>query len=198
MSLRVKPETAPDQNNWSRTKITCDFCPVDHNPCRTILEILVRPDWNRLDQNSGDRPPDYCTVLLMVPSWKDFPTGGHWKRSRAETSAVPSHMFSSRLEAVWGHHGLRALATHGPSEFLYFYALVTQLPFSELRSTVICVEITIRSVFACLVDLEATKACSTLKWTRNIYMHTACYVYMYSASHAYHSALAQVVLPYFC
>ena len=29
----------------------------------------------------------------------------------------------------------------------YFYALVTQLPISDLRSTVICVEVTIRSVF---------------------------------------------------
>ena len=31
--------------------------------------------------------------------------------------------------------------------------------------------------------------------TRDIYMHTACHIYMYSASRAYHSALAQVVLP---
>ena len=38
-----------------------------------------------------------------------------------------------------------ALATHGPRG--YFYALVTQLPISDLRSTVICVEVTIRSVF---------------------------------------------------
>ena len=70
-----------------------------------------------------------------------------------------------------------------------------QLPFPDLRSTVICVEVTIRSVFACLVDSEAKKACSTLKRTRDIYMHTACYIYTYSASCTYHSALAQVVLP---
>ena len=38
-----------------------------------------------------------------------------------------------------------ALATQGPRG--YFYALVTQLPISDLRSTVICVEVTIRSVF---------------------------------------------------
>ena len=60
--------------------------------------------------------------------------------------------FSSRLEAVWGRHGLglsidytAALATHGPRA--YFYALVTQLPISDLRSIVICVKVTIRSVF---------------------------------------------------
>ena len=29
----------------------------------------------------------------------------------------------------------------------HFYALVAQLPISDLRSTVICVEVTIRSVF---------------------------------------------------
>ena len=40
------------------------------------------------------------------------------------------------------------LATHGPRG--YFYALVTQLPISDLRSTVICVEVTIRSVFGAL------------------------------------------------
>ena len=38
-----------------------------------------------------------------------------------------------------------ALATHGPRA--YFYALVTQLPISDLRSIVICVEVTIRSAF---------------------------------------------------
>ena len=49
-----------------------------------------------------------------------------------------------------------ALATHGPRA--YFYALVTQLPISDLRSIidiiyniygsiVICVEVIIRSVF---------------------------------------------------
>ena len=54
-----------------------------------------------------------------------------------------------------------ALATHGP-EFSIFYALVTQLLFSDLRSTVICVEVTITSVFACLVDSEAKKASCTL------------------------------------
>ena len=40
---------------------------------------------------------------------------------------------------------LYALATHGPRA--YFYALVTQLPISDLRSIVICVKVTIRSVF---------------------------------------------------
>ena len=49
-----------------------------------------------------------------------------------------------------------ALATHGPRA--YFYALVTQLPISDLRSIVICVEVTIRSVFG---GPEAKKACST-------------------------------------
>ena len=38
-----------------------------------------------------------------------------------------------------------ALAMPGPRG--YFYALVTQLPISDLRSTVICVEVTIRTVF---------------------------------------------------
>ena len=38
-----------------------------------------------------------------------------------------------------------ALATHGPRGS--FYALVMQLPISDLRSTVICVEVTIWSVF---------------------------------------------------
>ena len=37
------------------------------------------------------------------------------------------------------------IATHGPRA--YFYALVTQLPISDLCSIVICVEVTIRSVF---------------------------------------------------
>ena len=38
-----------------------------------------------------------------------------------------------------------ALATRGPRG--YFYALFTQQPISDLRSTVICVEVTLRSVF---------------------------------------------------
>ena len=38
-----------------------------------------------------------------------------------------------------------ALATHGPRG--YFYALVMQLSILDLRSTVMCVEVTIRSVF---------------------------------------------------
>ena len=45
-----------------------------------------------------------------------------------------------------------ALATHGPWD--YFYALVTQLPISDLCSTVICVEVTIRSVFGGLGSQE--------------------------------------------
>ena len=48
------------------------------------------------------------------------------------------------------------------------------------------------------VDSEAKKACSKQAETnqRHLYAHcTACYMYMYSASRAYHSALAQVVLP---
>ena len=56
MSLQVKPQTAPDQNHWSRAKITCHYCPADYNPRGTISEILVRPDRNSPDQNSGDRP----------------------------------------------------------------------------------------------------------------------------------------------
>ena len=51
----------------------------------------------------------------------------------------------------------------------------------------------------CLVDLEAKKACSTQAETnqRNLIctLHCCGYTYMYSASHAYHCALAQVVLP---
>ena len=44
------------------------------------------------------------------------------------------------------------------------------------------------------MDSEAKKTCSTQAEAnqRNLYAH---YTYMYSASHAYHSALAQVVLP---
>ena len=55
-------------------------------------------------------------------------------------------------------------------------ALVTQLPISDLRSTVICVEVTIRSVFGGL--REAKKACSTQAETnqRHLYAHcTATY-----------------------
>ncbi len=52
----------------------------------------------------------------------------------------------------------------------------------------------------CLVDSEAKKACSTQAETnqRRLYAPALhCYTYMYSASRAYHSALAiaQVVLP---
>ena len=59
-----------------------------------------------------------------------------------------------------------ALATHGPRA--YFYVLVTQLPISDLRSIVICVEVTIRS---------------------DVYMHRHCTatLYVYSASRAYQS-----------
>ena len=73
-----------------------------------------------------------------------------------------------------------ALATHGPKG--YFYALVTQLPISDLRSTVICVEVTMR---LCLVDSEVKKACSTQAETNQRHL----YAYMHSASRAYHSAL---------
>ena len=71
MSLRVELQTAPNQNNWSRTKITCDYCPADQNPRGTISEILVRPDRNRPDQNSGDNYPGgqkfrYCCAGILV------------------------------------------------------------------------------------------------------------------------------------
>ena len=68
----------------------------------------------------------------------------------------------------------------------YFYALVTQLPISDLRSTVIFVEVTIRSVFG---GLGIKKACSTQAETNHKHRYAHCYTYMYSASRAYHSAL---------
>ena len=73
---------------------------------------------------------------------------------RAETSAVPSHTVRIciyprlRSQAIWRPCWAAmgwALAMHGPRG--YFYALVTQLSISDLRSIVICVEVTIRSVF---------------------------------------------------
>ena len=73
-----------------------------------------------------------------------------------------------------------ALATHGPRG--YFYALVTQLSISDLRLTVICVDVTIRLY---LVDSEVKKACSTQAETNQRHL----YAYMHSASRAYHSAL---------
>ena len=46
------------------------------------------------------------------------------------------------------------------------------------------------------MDSEAKKTCSTQTETNQTSICTLhCYTYMYSASHAYHSALAQVVLP---
>jgi len=51
----LSQQTALDQNNWSRTKITSDLGPADQNPRGTISEIMVRPDRNRPDQYSGDR-----------------------------------------------------------------------------------------------------------------------------------------------
>ena len=71
------------------------------------------------------------------------------------------HSQAAGLEAVWGRHGLGGLSNARTGVF-YFYALVTQLLFSDLCSTVICVEVTITSVFACLVDSEAKKAPCTL------------------------------------
>ena len=70
------------------------------------------------------------------------------------------HSQAAGLEAVWGRHGLGL--SNARTGLFYFYALVTQLIFSDLRSTVICVEVTITSVFACLVDSEAKKASCTL------------------------------------
>ena len=43
------------------------------------------------------------------------------------------------------------------------------------------------------MNSEAMKACPTLKPIRDIYMHMHTAIYMYSASRAYHSALAPVV-----
>jgi len=87
--------------------------------------------------------------------------------------------FGGRVGPPW------ALATHGPRG--YFYALVTQLPISDMRSTVICVRLL---SCLCLVDSEAKKACSTQADTnqRRLY-HCTATLYMYSASRAYHSAL---------
>ena len=62
-----------------------------------------------------------------------------------------------------------------------------QLQISDLHSTVICVEVTIRFVFG---GLGAKKACSTQAETNQRHLYVLC-----SASRAYHSALAQVVLP---
>ena len=48
------------------------------------------------------------------------------------------------------------------------------------------------------MDSEAKKACSTQAETNQGDLSICtlhCYIYMYSASRAYHSALAQVVLP---
>ena len=48
------------------------------------------------------------------------------------------------------------------------------------------------------MDSEAKKACSTQAEAnqRHLYAHCMhCYTYIYAASRAYHSALAQVVLP---
>ena len=45
------------------------------------------------------------------------------------------------------------------------------------------------------MDSEAKKACSTQAETNQRHLYAHCYTYMYSASRAYHSALAQVVLP---
>ena len=60
-------QTALDQNNWSRTKITSDFGPADQNPHETISEILVRPDRNRPEQNSGDKlvPSELGAVVAL-------------------------------------------------------------------------------------------------------------------------------------
>ena len=77
-----------------------------------------------------------------------------------------------------------ALATHGSRG--YFYALVTQLPISDLRSTVICVKLLSG---LCLVDSEVKKACSTQAEMNQRHLYAHCYTCMYSASRAHHSAL---------
>ena len=46
-----------------------------------------------------------------------------------------------------GRHGLGLSNTWTWYPGVIIYALVTWLPISDLRSTVICVEVTIRSVF---------------------------------------------------
>ena len=58
-----------------------------------------------------------------------------------------------------------ALATRG----LGFYALITQLLFSDLCSTVVCVEVTIRSVFGELRNYEGVL--NTESTPRDIYMY---------------------------
>ena len=54
-------QTAPDQNNWSRTKITSDLGPVDQTSRGTISEILVHPD-----QNSGDNTLDTTSIPVVA------------------------------------------------------------------------------------------------------------------------------------
>ena len=86
---------------------------------------------------------DYCAVLFRTEKG----LGQRLVRYRPNlyVSCIYPRLHS---QAVWRPCGAAmgwALATHGPRG--YFYALVTQLPTSDLRSTGICVEVTIRSVF---------------------------------------------------
>ena len=54
----------------------------------------------------------------------------------------------------------------------YFYALVTQLPISDLRSTVIYVLKLLSGL--CLVDSEAKKPCPTQAETNQRYLYAHC------------------------
>ena len=85
-----------------------------------------------------------------------------------------------------------ALATHGPRA--YFYALVTQLPISDLRSIVICVE---GLSGLCLVDSEAKKAGSTQADTNQRRLLRHCYIIhvLCITRISQCTVLAQVVLP---
>ena len=66
----------------------------------------------------------------------------------------------------------------------YFNVLVRQLPFSDLSLTAVCIEVNIRTVFGGLWSNTETNQTSICIYTL---------LHVYSASHAYPSALAQVV-----
>ena len=71
-----------------------------------------------------------------------------------------------------------ALATHGPRG--YFYALVTQLPISDLPSTVIFVEEGVLNH-----RYYSPMAQHRLKRTRDIYMHTALHCMLHIRTYTY-------------
>ena len=84
---------------------------------------------------------DYCTQCTVLVRTGTIEKGLEQRLVRYCPILYVHVYIPGRLEAVWGRHGL------GLSNACYFYALVTQLPISDLRSTVICVKVTIRSVF---------------------------------------------------